>query len=441
MEAPCILGDLPGKKPSISIELNLKSDKDIVYYIYIFIISDKICFVGESKDIFPQKKYKNEYNLEQIKENKFFNLYENIQEIYEELDSIIKNIKEKTELNILEETNKIIIRIPLPSIKIKECLFELNEIEITTKQQFSEIFIKLNEIQKENNEIKKESIEIKQLNNEIKDQNNELKNIINEWDKKNTELKEQISILNDKNDELKQFNNEIKLQNEQLKDKCNEIIQLNNELKSQNKEMKKEIINELKDYVGKTTVKAFEKIDYINQIISNIDQEKKNIIYKKEQERSNDLRLISKWIDPSLKINYELIYKKSRDGDKTEDFHWRCDGKGKTVTIIETKDGMRFGGFKNDSWDTKGWKKNTKDFVFSLNRKVKYNHCGEGDSTYGNIDYGPNFGNSSNPGEINFYKSLNIGRNVNDKYGTNGELNMNKDYFEAIEVDVYKVIF
>ena len=102
---------------------------------------------------------------------------------------------------------------------------------------------------------------------------------------------------------------------------------------------------------------------------------------------------------------------------------------------------MRFGGFKNDSWDTKGWKKNTKDFVFSLNRKIKYNHCGEGDSTYGNIDYGPNFGNSSNPGEITLYKSLNIGRNVNDKFNTNGKLNMKKDYFEADEVDVYKVIF
>ena len=34
-----------------------------------------------------------------------------------------------------------------------------------------------------------------------------------------------------------------------------------------------------------------------------------------------------------------------------------------------------------------------------------------------------------------------MGRNVNDKYGTNGELNMHKDYFETVEVDVYKVIY
>ena len=32
--------------------------------------------------------------------------------------------------------------------------------------------------------------------------------------------------------------------------------------------------------------------------------------------------------------------------------------------IIETKEGLRFGGFKNDSWDTKGWKKMQKILFF-----------------------------------------------------------------------------
>ena len=155
MEAPNILGNLNRDKPNDSIELNLVSDKNILYDISIFVLSDKICLNAESKYNFPQKKYKNEYTLDQIKENKFFYLHENIKEIYDELDSIIKNLKEKNELNILEETNKIIIRVPLPSIKIKECLFEMKEIAISTQQQFGEVFIKLNEIQKENSEIKR----------------------------------------------------------------------------------------------------------------------------------------------------------------------------------------------------------------------------------------------------------------------------------------------
>ena len=440
MEAPNILGDLNRDKPNDSIELNLVSDKNILYDISIFILSDKICFNAESKYNFPQKKYKNEYTLEQIKENIFFYLHENIKEIYDELDSIIKNLKEKNELNILEETNKIIIRVPLPSIKIKECLFEMNEIPISTQQQFAEVFIKLNEIQKENSEIKNESKEIKQINNELKDQNNELKKKINEINQQNNKLQEQIIVLDDKNNELKKQNNELKIQNDGLKKKIDEVIQLSNELKNQTLEIKNDIIKELKDYNKKTMQKAYNNIDHINEIITIIEQEKRKMKSQKEEQRENDLKLIAKWIDSSLKINFQLIYRKSTHGDTPNDFHWYCDNKGKTVTIIETKDGMRFGGFKNDSWDTKGWKKNTKDFVFSLNRKVKYSHCGEGDSTFGNIDYGPNFGNSS-PGEISFYKSLNIGRNINDKYNTNGELNMKKDYFEAVEVDVYKVTF
>ena len=49
--------------------------------------------------------------------------------------------------------------------------------------------------------------------------------------------------------------------------------------------MKQEIISEFKDYQRKTTEKAFGKIDYINQIISNFDQEKRNIVLKKEQQK------------------------------------------------------------------------------------------------------------------------------------------------------------
>lgn len=453
MEAPNVLrGKIVEEKPKVFINLELKTDKNILFDITIYYLSDKLYFKGESKDKFPQKKYKKEYTLEEIKENKFFYLYENIMEIYDEVDSLINNIKDKNELKLLEETNKIIISIPLPSVKIKECLFEMNEIEVSAEQKFGEVFDKLNETQisisenyktlkEQNSEIKKKCQEIEQLNNEIKEQNNNLKKNIEELKHQNIELNQKISESNKQNNELKQLNNELNQQNIEIKNQINEIKVLCDELKQQNNQIKEEIINELKDYHTKKTKIALEKIDNINEIINNMDREKKKIILKKEEQRKNDLNLISKWIDPYQKIEFKLIFKKSLHGDTTNDFHYYCDNKGKTVTIIETKDGYRFGGFKNDSWDKNGWKKNTKDFVFSLNRKFKYSHCGEGDTTYGNIDYGPNFGNSSNPGEITFYKTLNYGRNVNDKYKTNGELNMHKDYFETVELDVYKVIY
>ena len=72
-----------------------------------------------SKEKFNKKQYSNEYTLEKIKLNKFFHLHETIEEIYDEFDSIIKKSKNNNEIILLEETNKLILRIPLPSIKIK----------------------------------------------------------------------------------------------------------------------------------------------------------------------------------------------------------------------------------------------------------------------------------------------------------------------------------
>lgn len=108
--------------------------------------------------------------------------------------------------------------------------------------------------------------------------------------------------------------------------------------------------------------------------------------------------------------------------------------------IIETKEGLRFCGFKNDSWDTKGYKKNTKDFVFSLTSQIQYKHSGEGDSTFGGQDY-VSFGNSGSGGDINFVKSMSIGYNGHCSFRTDRKLNLQKGYFEAVEVEVYRAIY
>ena len=82
--------------------------------------------------------------------------------------------------------NKLILRIPLPSVKIKECLFELNEVMISVEQKLEDIFIKFSDIQKDElerfNKYKEDNKEMKELNNnikqlvtELKEQNEELK--------------------------------------------------------------------------------------------------------------------------------------------------------------------------------------------------------------------------------------------------------------------------
>ena len=90
-----------------------------------------------------------------------------------------------------------------------------------------------------------------------------------------------------------------------------------------------------------------------------------------------DLNIIREWIYPGKNINFNLIFKKSRNGNSTKDFHDNCDNKGKTLIIIETEEGRRFGGVTYDDWNTDdSWRKNTNDFVFSLDLNKKYIYSG-----------------------------------------------------------------
>jgi hypothetical protein len=49
---------------------------------------------------------------------------------------------------------------------------------------------------------------------------------------------------------------------------------------------------------------------------------------------------------PELK----LLYRASRDGFDATDFHRLCDGKGPTVTVLQTPSGSVFGGYASASW-------------------------------------------------------------------------------------------
>ena len=223
-------------------------------------------------------------------------------------------------------------------------------------------------------------------------------------------------------------------------------VSINDSIKNLNNksdEIEKNIIQKIKNNNKSNKNKIIEKINFIYKYIDAKQNEERGQEEKINNQKSKEFRLIKSWINSTLdtqaSIELQLIYKKSRDGDTIGDFHQYCDGKGKTVTIIETKEGLKFGGFKNDSWDTKDWKKNNKDFVFSLTRKTKYSHNG-GDSTYSNNDY-ICFGNTTDSADISFRKTMNIGYNGNCSFQTFQDLNMKKGYFEAKEIEVYKAIY
>jgi hypothetical protein len=66
-----------------------------------------------------------------------------------------------------------------------------------------------------------------------------------------------------------------------------------------------------------------------------------------------------------------LLYRSSRDGFGANDFHFKCDAKSSTLTILKTKKfGFVFGGFTSTPWHSLGrWESDPNAFLFSLVNK------------------------------------------------------------------------
>ena len=61
--------------------------------------------------------------------------------------------------------------------------------------------------------------------------------------------------------------------------------------------------------------------------------------------------MLKSWIDKNNKVEVELLYRLSRDGDKISKFHELCDNKGSTLTLFNTSDGNIGGIYAKLSWD------------------------------------------------------------------------------------------
>ena len=73
------------------------------------------------------------------------------------------------------------------------------------------------------------------------------------------------------------------------------------------------------------------------------------------------------------KVRFYMIYKASEVGDRAKTFHEKCDNYDMTLIIIETKEGLRFGGFTTELWNGNCvHKRDQKAFVFSLDKDKTY---------------------------------------------------------------------
>lgn len=107
--------------------------------------------------------------------------------------------------------------------------------------------------------------------------------------------------------------------------------------------------------------------------------------------------LLKTWIDPynieSMKL--QLIYKATKDGFDSNDFHRLCDGKKNTVVLIKSAEpnSRVFGGYTTKEWDrTNKFTSDRHAFVFSISERKKCAIKDEDRAIFKYSEAGPVFG-------------------------------------------------
>ncbi|KAL7544862.1 hypothetical protein ACHAWF_008226 [Thalassiosira exigua] len=136
------------------------------------------------------------------------------------------------------------------------------------------------------------------------------------------------------------------------------------------------------------------------------------ITYKYTTPESSIVKTIKKvrclyhWLEEAnADGDLKLLYRSSRDGASSENFHSKCDNQGCTLTIIETTDGFVLGGYSNVPWSGPIKKhcllKANTAFLFVLSGsdvskpcKMKLKDENDGNAVWHYAGYGPTFGSA-----------------------------------------------
>ena len=339
------------------------------------------------------------------------------------LEDIENEIKKKLELNIqLIENSTNNFAILIKELKNSSENTNLDKEEI--KKQIQNIFTKIRtvlndredklllEVDNKYNKLKFDEKFIKQIEKSLKKFN-----IFLEKGKKIEELWSNTKLNTKINDYLN-FEKIIKEVND-----INEIIKQNqfNEGKINFKSLK---LNEILD-----SIKNFGTLTIDDELFSS------NIVF--------DQKIVKNWLNDKNFIS-ELLFRKSRDGSKTTDFHDKCDNKGITITFIETTKGYIFGGYTELQWDcSSSSKKDNSTFIFSLDKKQKYTAKNNNESIACYSCNGPRFGRTETP-DIYFYNNLDRGQSYKCEQNTflgDQSLANGEESWDVKELEVFKIIY
>ena len=238
-------------------------------------------------------------------------------------------------------------------------------------------------------------------------------------------IPEKIKIYDSK--ELYYIISELRNNNQEQKITINKQQNLINNQQNEIKELKKRI-EILENKIKKNEINDDDfDLKYSNIIQNDFEKEKK----------------IKKWINPFKKVKFELLFRMTKDGYTSLDFHKCCDNQGPTITLVQTDKNYEFGGYTPYSWKSKVGPSPENDkatFLFSLNLMKKFNKIKEGSTIFFSPNNGPCFGK----GGTDFYlkSDLRMGVSIEGNFLNNYELtNGEKGEFRVKELEIYKVIY
>jgi len=259
----------------ISVDNNFKKE----------IISIK-CESKEYENIIPPKKYSTiDYTIDDLKKlNKFFIGFDTIKDVYNELE----NHKKNRNIQLLEEdTNNLILKIPLNSLNYKELKFELKRVGLDHTKAIDDLYEIIQKLNNKNND------SINSLIFEIENLKNQKKVMEDDYKKENEKINNLINNLKDeKNNEINGLKKEIKNLNNLLKiiknEKNNEINKLRKEKKAFEEKTKKDFdkFNLMIDScfkgneeIHQTTKNILEKNIELDKLVNNLKVNMKKILF------------------------------------------------------------------------------------------------------------------------------------------------------------------
>ena len=377
----------------------IKTDDQIPYLLNFEQIKDKLKIKVTEKDSFPKNEYENYYSLEDlIKINNWFKIFYNIESLIIELEQLTKNESFAIEKKKKEVLSLYII-FPINLLEKIEIQLPINEID--NKDLFFQLISKINDFEsKEKNDV-----------NAIDEKLNNLEHLINGMELNINHEDENIGVNNEndnkQNDNLnlnEQNNQDENMNNiEEMKDALKQQIEnniKNSKLKENENENEQEKISQENSF-QEQDVKS--KNAYLLLDQNQLPFQESTILSENEQEKQKEIDALVEWLSPSLEnlpnppkvLRTKLIYKAEIDGDKALTFHEKCDNCGPTITIIQTKEGFRYGGYTSVSWEgpeNPEFKADADAFIFSFDTMKKYDNMNAEKSIQCYSLFGPCFG-------------------------------------------------